>query len=361
MARRRGAGPSVYFEVDGPPYAAGPASFIGELLTLLGARNIVTPDLGPFPQLNPEYVVRHDPDVIFVSHAELAHRRRAPGLGSDPRRAEQRVCSFPPTVRDSIVRPGPRVAEGMQRHRGLSRAGIAVNVCGPRWRSLAAARVGGRAARRFGMWLLCCVAITLLLSFGGLSLAPAVSGPRWSWLLSPDAQSSVVLWQIRLPRTVGAWCAGALLGLAGAIAQGVFRNPLGGAVPAGNRLRRRARRDDLPDGRGCLHRRACLGRQFGHHRRGLHRRLRRDAAHDHALARCIADREPVALGHRDRLLAERRHLAPAARQAGDLARDADLSAWALPPSSAGRPRACSPSCSASASCRRCCSRAGSTR
>jgi iron complex transport system permease protein len=35
-----------------------------------------------------------------------------------------------------------------------------------------------------------------------------------------------ILWDIRLPRTLGAWCAGALLGLAGAVAQGLFRNPL---------------------------------------------------------------------------------------------------------------------------------------
>jgi iron complex transport system permease protein len=39
-----------------------------------------------------------------------------------------------------------------------------------------------------------------------------------------------VAWQIvsdiRLPRTVGAWVVGALLGLAGAVAQGLFRNPL---------------------------------------------------------------------------------------------------------------------------------------
>lgn len=32
--------------------------------------------------------------------------------------------------------------------------------------------------------------------------------------------------EIRLPRTLGAWLAGALLGLAGAVAQGLFRNPL---------------------------------------------------------------------------------------------------------------------------------------
>ncbi|OJU06945.1 MAG: ABC transporter permease [Acidovorax sp. 65-7] len=35
-----------------------------------------------------------------------------------------------------------------------------------------------------------------------------------------------IVWEIRLPRTLGAWCAGALLGLAGAVAQGLFRNPL---------------------------------------------------------------------------------------------------------------------------------------
>jgi iron complex transport system permease protein len=46
------------------------------------------------------------------------------------------------------------------------------------------------------------------------------------WLFGGDEQSSVVLYGIRLPRTLGAWCAGATLGLAGAIAQGLFRNPL---------------------------------------------------------------------------------------------------------------------------------------
>lgn len=35
-----------------------------------------------------------------------------------------------------------------------------------------------------------------------------------------------IVWDIRLPRTVGALLAGALLGLAGAVAQGLFRNPL---------------------------------------------------------------------------------------------------------------------------------------
>ena len=35
-----------------------------------------------------------------------------------------------------------------------------------------------------------------------------------------------IVWDIRLPRSAGAWGAGALLGLSGAVAQGLFRNPL---------------------------------------------------------------------------------------------------------------------------------------
>lgn len=41
-----------------------------------------------------------------------------------------------------------------------------------------------------------------------------------------DDNAALILWEIRLPRSLGAWCAGALLGMAGALAQGLFRNPL---------------------------------------------------------------------------------------------------------------------------------------
>jgi iron complex transport system permease protein len=87
---------------------------------------------------------------------------------------------------------------------------------------LFAANTGSRLAA----WLAACIAITLLLTAASLLIGTSSLETSLGWLLNPDAQSSVILWQIRLPRTVGAWFAGALLGLAGAIAQGVFRNPL---------------------------------------------------------------------------------------------------------------------------------------
>jgi iron complex transport system substrate-binding protein len=109
-----GTAPSVYFEVDTAPYAAGPASFIGELLSQLGAHNIVSADLGAFPKLNPEYVVQHNPDVIFVSSSEAAHLAARPGWASIRAVRERRFCSFSAEVDDTIVRPGPRVADGMR-------------------------------------------------------------------------------------------------------------------------------------------------------------------------------------------------------------------------------------------------------
>ena len=53
-------------------------------------------------------------------------------------------------------------------------------------------------------------------------------GPLWNPAQDPaqTAMAHQIVWEIRLPRTLGALAAGALLGLAGAVAQGLFRNPL---------------------------------------------------------------------------------------------------------------------------------------
>lgn len=59
-----------------------------------------------------------------------------------------------------------------------------------------------------------------------LALGVAVGSLGWEPLWGHDGTAAAILWDIRLPRSAGAWLAGALLGLAGAIAQGLFRNPL---------------------------------------------------------------------------------------------------------------------------------------
>lgn len=59
-----------------------------------------------------------------------------------------------------------------------------------------------------------------------LLLGLAVGSNGWSPPWGPDEGLVAIVRDIRLPRSLGAWAAGALLGLGGAIAQGVFRNPL---------------------------------------------------------------------------------------------------------------------------------------
>ena len=102
----------VYFEVNEGPYAAGESSFIGETLTRLGVKNIVPISLGPFPKLNPEYIVRANPDVIMIGQRSADGMAQRPGWQGIRALREQRVCMFPTEQANVLVRPGPRMAEG---------------------------------------------------------------------------------------------------------------------------------------------------------------------------------------------------------------------------------------------------------
>ncbi len=101
----------VYFEVNSAPFAAGESSFIGETLTRLGVKNIVPASLGPFPKLNPEFVVRANPDLIMVGDRNFIGMNQRPGWAGIRALREHRVCLFPAEQSDVLVRPGPRMAE----------------------------------------------------------------------------------------------------------------------------------------------------------------------------------------------------------------------------------------------------------
>lgn len=101
----------VYFEVNQGPYAAGEASFIGEILTRLGVKNIVNAQMGPFPKLNPEFVVRANPDLIMVGQQGAAGMAQRPGWSQVRAIREGRICVFATDQSDVLVRPGPRMAQ----------------------------------------------------------------------------------------------------------------------------------------------------------------------------------------------------------------------------------------------------------
>jgi iron complex transport system substrate-binding protein len=102
----------VYFEVGSAPYGASESSFIGETLQRLGARNILSASMGSFPKINPEFVVRAQPDIIMVGDSNFADMQTRPGWTNMSALRMQRVCHFKPQESDVLVRPGPRMAEG---------------------------------------------------------------------------------------------------------------------------------------------------------------------------------------------------------------------------------------------------------
>lgn len=106
------AGQKVYFEVDATPYAAGPDSFIGQLLQRLGARNVLPQNLGPFPRITPEYVLRQQPElIIHTPQTPSASFATRPGWSRMPAVRSGRICALDLVETDVVSRPGPRLGE----------------------------------------------------------------------------------------------------------------------------------------------------------------------------------------------------------------------------------------------------------
>ena len=104
----------VYFEVSPAPYGASESSFLGETLTRMGVTNILPASMGPFPQVNPEWVVQARPDVIMAGDSSRASMLQRPGWSRLRAMQGQRLCVFKQSDSDMLVRAGPRMAEGAQ-------------------------------------------------------------------------------------------------------------------------------------------------------------------------------------------------------------------------------------------------------
>ncbi len=104
-------GKRVYFEVASTPYAAGEASFIGETLARLGMDNAIPAALGPFPKLNPEFVVKAQPDVVMAAARAVAEMPGRPGWANLRALQQRRTCGFDTERYEVLIRPGPRMGE----------------------------------------------------------------------------------------------------------------------------------------------------------------------------------------------------------------------------------------------------------
>ena len=105
-------GQKVYVEVSPAPYGASESSFIGETLMMMGLRNILPGNMGPFPKINPEFVVRAQPDIIMAGDSSRASMQQRPGWSQLKVIQSDQVCVFNTDESNTLVRAGPRMAEG---------------------------------------------------------------------------------------------------------------------------------------------------------------------------------------------------------------------------------------------------------
>ncbi|MDQ4005889.1 MAG: ABC transporter substrate-binding protein, partial [Actinomycetota bacterium] len=71
--------PTYYHELDPTYFTATSSTFIGELYTLVGLRNIADPadDGSGYPQLSAEFIVDADPDLIFLADTKCCDQSAA--------------------------------------------------------------------------------------------------------------------------------------------------------------------------------------------------------------------------------------------------------------------------------------------
>lgn len=114
--------PLVFFEVTPDLFSAGPSTFVGNLLTLLKARNVAEGAASAFPQLSAETIIKANPSVILLSDGpgsgdqSLATVKVRPGWDKIDAVTSGRVHVID---QDLYVRPGPRVIDALEELAGL--------------------------------------------------------------------------------------------------------------------------------------------------------------------------------------------------------------------------------------------------
>ena len=113
--------PLVYVEIWGEPLmTAGRHSFVSELVTLAGGRNLGDELAHDYGTVSTEWVLTRNPDIILCLYPTVAHHARQAvlsRLGWQTLRAVQKARVYDEFNLDTLLRPGPRVLEGVDQLR----------------------------------------------------------------------------------------------------------------------------------------------------------------------------------------------------------------------------------------------------
>ena len=105
--------PRVLYLIGLPGYAAGPHSFLSDMITAAGGVNVAASANEPYPNLNAEAIVKMDPDVIIVAGDtpfDAGVRAQEPWRSL---RAVRLGHIVRPPSDDIMERNGPRIVDGL--------------------------------------------------------------------------------------------------------------------------------------------------------------------------------------------------------------------------------------------------------
>lgn len=112
--------PKVFAELGSSPlFAAGDQSFIGQMIALAGGINVTGEIPSSYAAVNPELVVKGDPDIIIVLHPQAGKKEIEQRVGWQNISAVKSGKVYPGLDQDVILRPGPRFVEGLKILHGI--------------------------------------------------------------------------------------------------------------------------------------------------------------------------------------------------------------------------------------------------
>lgn len=108
--------PRVWLEASANLYTAGKNTFINELITKAGGKNI-TSDLDGWGQYKSEQVIAKDPQVILFTYGQVEENARQniknrPGWNQIEAVKNNRIIELD---YDLVTRPGPRIIDGLEQ------------------------------------------------------------------------------------------------------------------------------------------------------------------------------------------------------------------------------------------------------
>jgi len=107
--------PGVYIEISSTPLmTVGSGTFINELVTRAGARNVFGTALQPYPVVDGSAVVEADPEVMLILHPATTAAEVRARIGWSRIKAVRTGRVYDGLDEDLFFRPGPRVVEGTE-------------------------------------------------------------------------------------------------------------------------------------------------------------------------------------------------------------------------------------------------------